>query len=457
MSFSHNQGERDLLDAAAKLLHRRLTPQSRLYALVEGVLDSSASPFSEIALPYTERLSRIAEPGHPQVGDMPPQPPTLRGRVGAVLVNVVRRMLFWYTGQIRAQNKRIAEAAREQARVLHELSAAEQRGRLALEETTQRLSEQQDELLALEQQLETLRAQAASLQEMLASVAAENRRAQEALRESHQGNTELREELQTIRHELREAKARLSQQELVLKRSLEPGTQVSPAISAELQRLDDHLFAEHTRVFRGERAEIRRRLGVYLPHAQRAYALTMNAPALDLGCGRGEWLELLAESDIAAQGVDSNRYFTQQCRELGLNAVEGDLVQFLRQAGSESCSVVSAIHVLEHVSFRDLVEVVDQAVRILKPGGIIIFETPNPKNVLVSSNNFYLDPTHRHPLPSDFLGFVIEARGLCELEVLALSPYPESFRLKESDCQAAGFINDHFFGPQDYGIVARKA
>jgi O-antigen chain-terminating methyltransferase len=102
-----------------------------------------------------------------------------------------------------------------------------------------------------------------------------------------------------------------------------------------------------------------------------------------------------------------------------------------------------------------MLEVIDQAVRLLKPGGIVIFETPNPKNLLVSTNNFYLDPTHHHPLPSEFLAFVIEARGLCEPEMIPLSPYPDCFHLQGAG-PAVEFINRHFFGPQDYGIIARK-
>jgi O-antigen chain-terminating methyltransferase len=74
----------------------------------------------------------------------------------------------------------------------------------------------------------------------------------------------------------------------------------------------------------------------------------------------------------------------------------------------------------------------------------------------VSSNNFYLDPTHRHPIPSDLLAFVVEARGLCDAKVMPLSPYPDYFRLPDSECPAVRFINDHFYGPQDYGIVAFK-
>ena len=142
---------------------------------------------------------------------------------------------------------------------------------------------------------------------------------------------------------------------------------------------------------------------------------------------------------------------------MGFDAVESDISQFLQTVPDESCSIVTAFHIVEHLPFRNVVELIDHAVRMLKPGGIAIFETPNPKNLFVSSNNFYMDPTHRNPIPSEFLAFLVEARGLCDPKVLHLSPYPDYFHLQQSDCPAVKFINDHFYGPQDYGIVARKA
>jgi len=154
LSKANESDRRRVLDSAAQILRKRVTPESRFHALMEDLADPAVSPFSEIALPYTERLSRMGEPGQPQIGDMPPQPPTLRGRLGAVLVNIVRRMLFWYTAQIRSQQKRIAEAAREQVRALHELSAAERRGREEVGDLTQRLASQEQ---LLEQQIEAFR------------------------------------------------------------------------------------------------------------------------------------------------------------------------------------------------------------------------------------------------------------------------------------------------------------
>jgi O-antigen chain-terminating methyltransferase len=265
------------------------------------------------------------------------------------------------------------------------------------------------------------------------------------------------EEMHAAEKQLRETEARVRHYELLLKTVLSAQKHPERELAREIPRLDDRLFAEHARAFRGDRAEIKRRLDVYMPHARAAWQATGNLPALDLGCGRGEWLEVLKEAGIPARGIDSNRELIAACRELDLEACEGDLPQMLRSIPDNSHAIVSAIHVLEHLAFPDLLEVVDHAVRILKPGGIAIFETPNPKNLFVSSNSFYLDPTHHHPLPSEFLAFILSARGFSDPQIFPLVPYPDSYRLDENGSQAAIFINEHFFGPQDYGIIAKKA
>jgi hypothetical protein len=98
----------------------------------------------------------------------------------------------------------------------------------------------------------------------------------------------------------------------------------------------------------------------------------------------------------------------------------------------------------------------DTTVRVLKPGGMAIFETPNPENVLVSSYSFYLDPTHRHPLPSHMVKFMVEARGLCRVEVMYLHPSDEP-RVEEAGLDVAKRFNDYFYGPRDYAVIGWKA
>jgi O-antigen chain-terminating methyltransferase len=94
---------------------------------------------------------------------------------------------------------------------------------------------------------------------------------------------------------------------------------------------------------------------------------------------------------------------------------------------------------------------------VLKPGGIVIFETPNPANVLVATEYFYFDPTHRNPLPSLLMRFVAEQRGLCRVEVLELNPWPEAFHLREPGSVVAERFNQLFYGPQEYAIIGWKA
>jgi O-antigen chain-terminating methyltransferase len=269
-----------------------------------------------------------------------------------------------------------------------------------------------------------------------------------------------------VRRQIHNERTRLVQQEFRLNLLLrevrkdshgEGLADAAQTIAEDIGHANDALFVEHARAFRGERAEIKSRLAVYVPYVQQAFAATTRAPALDLGCGRGEWLELLRETEIPASGIDWNHELIEGCRERGFHVSQGGIPRILSTIPDESLSIVTAFHVLEHIAFSDLLEVIDHAVRMLKPGGVAIFETPNPKNSFVSSNNFYLDPTHRHPIPSELLAFVVEARGLCDPKVMPLSPYPDHFHLSGSECPAVQFINDHFYGPQDYGIVAFKA
>ena len=159
---------------------------------------------------------------------------------------------------------------------------------------------------------------------------------------------------------------------------------------------------------------------------------------------------------VPASGIDWNRDLVAACRERGLDASEGDILQMLLSFTDESRSIVTAFHVLEHIAFETLLEVVDQAVRVLKPGGIAIFETPNPRNLFVSSNNFYLDPRISVPCQANSWRLLWKLRGLCDPTVIPLSPYPDHLHLAGSDCPAVQFINEHFYGPQDYGVVARK-
>jgi len=118
---------------------------------------------------------------------------------------------------------------------------------------------------------------------------------------------------------------------------------------------------------------------------------------------------------------------------------------------------VTAFHLIEHLPLDVLINFIDETVRVLRPGGIAIFETPNPENIIVGAFSFYLDPTHRRPLPAPMMKFLAEARGLYDVEIKYLHPYGEEFKLKDDKSEIAVRFERYFYGPQDYAIIGYKA
>jgi 2-polyprenyl-3-methyl-5-hydroxy-6-metoxy-1,4-benzoquinol methylase len=213
-------------------------------------------------------------------------------------------------------------------------------------------------------------------------------------------------------------------------------------------------FEDH---FRGTRDAIKARVGVYVPTIVDAGAGTAERPVLDLGCGRGELLEVLAENGLVARGVDLNHAMVLESRARGFDAIEGDALHYLRGIPEASLGAVIGLHVLEHVEFSTLVEIFDECVRVLQPGGVVIFETPNPKNLLVGACQFYIDPTHRTPLHPDTMAFVADSRGLTGVHIMPLHPVDDERRVPDVDSPAARILNEYLFGPQDFAVVAYRA
>ena len=228
------------------------------------------------------------------------------------------------------------------------------------------------------------------------------------------------------------------------------------SMAAEEKHALDAIYVSFEDRFRGTRAEIKERFRIYLPYLKERTIGTKQMPIVDIGCGRGEWLELLRENELVARGVDLNRLLLTQCKEMGFDVVEDDAIRYLRSLPDSSVGAVTGFHIIEHLPTDILVRVFDETVRVLKPGGIAIFETPNPGNVLVGTHNFYLDFTHRNPLPSQTVQFLLEARGLCNVQVLDLHPYPKSLQLKDDGSEVTKRFNEYFYGAQDYAVIGRR-
>lgn len=204
--------------------------------------------------------------------------------------------------------------------------------------------------------------------------------------------------------------------------------------------------------FRGSRELIKSRAKDYLPFLLPARELHGTAAALDLGCGRGEWLELLGELGFDARGVDINVAMLEEPLKLGLNVLQEDALTALRDVPTESQSIVSSFHLVEHLPFDDVLKLVRDAMRVLVPGGLLILETPNPENVRVATHTFYLDPTHRNPLPPELLGFVAQYMGFGRTKILRLREDPKL--PSESPLGLEGVMDG---AGRDYGLVAQKA
>jgi len=207
--------------------------------------------------------------------------------------------------------------------------------------------------------------------------------------------------------------------------------------------------------FRGSSEDILNRLTGYQPDIEAAAIRTGGKPALDLGCGRGEWLELMRRLDIPASGVDLNAAQIAEAREAGLAVEEMDARAALANAGDDSLSVISAHHLIEHIPFRDVAWIAREALRVLAPGGLLIFETPNPRNVLVGATSFHNDPTHLRPLTDPVLGVLLETAGYHPVETRFLHPHE---RLDEF-INRPGFdpeLAHLLFGPQDLSMLGQK-
>ena len=202
--------------------------------------------------------------------------------------------------------------------------------------------------------------------------------------------------------------------------------------------------------FRGTRALIQQRVAVYLPFVLPIAQRYPGLGVLDLGCGRGEWLQVLKDAGVNAEGVDADAGMLHGCAQWGLRVQRADALAFLQQQATASRICISLIHVVEHLPFEVLLRIVQEARRVLVPEGILIMETPNPENFSVGACSFYIDPTHRNPLPPPLLAFVPEYFGFERIKTLRLQENPQLH------AQSTYSMADVLEGiSPDYAIVAQ--
>jgi SAM-dependent methyltransferase len=228
--------------------------------------------------------------------------------------------------------------------------------------------------------------------------------------------------------------------------SVQPPTSVQSLLESFYFLLEDR--------YRGSREEITQRLLVYRNDFRAARDRTgASGPIVDIGCGRGELLDLLGEDGFQAIGVDLNDIQLEAARQHGGAVVQADAFDYLHSLDANSVLAVTGIHIVEHIPFPELVRLMQEVARVLKKGGVAVFETPNPRNLIVGATTFHFDPTHIRPLPPEVLQILLETVGFAHVATRPLHP-SETLEYMVRNHGLDRHVATLLFGPQDYAVIA---
>jgi O-antigen chain-terminating methyltransferase len=418
-------------------LRQRLEREEKAYAEALDALDALAGfPLPQEALAelpeLLARLNRLWE------APPPPESGGLKGRhhrsVWGVVSPALGRQQEFNAALVRALNGYLEETARLHARLRDVVSAlvryaqrlqplVDARDRVATGDATSRA-----ELI-----LESLD------------------RRQESLARRVSGLQALRDRVETVSEEVRAVRAALA------------GGPPPPATAAAAERAAEGApYAAFERRFRGSADDVRAKLATYVD------LFRERAPLVDLGCGRGEFLEMLREAGVAARGVESNAHLVQEDRARGLDVVEGDLLSFLRAQDGASLGGVFAAQVAEHLPPAVLQELLREAHRVLRAGGLLALETVNPRSVVGFLEVYLRDLTHERPLHPETLSFLAAAAGFTDVRVEMRAPVDPSNLLRPVPAAdlpplAVQAINENvarlnrlLYGPQEYVLLAAR-
>jgi O-antigen chain-terminating methyltransferase len=223
--------------------------------------------------------------------------------------------------------------------------------------------------------------------------------------------------------------------------------------STSVQALLERFYFTLQERYRGTREDIKQRLLVYRNDIRSASARAgILGPIIDIGCGRGELLEILQEDGFEAIGVDSNDTQLEVARLHGLAVIQAEAVVYIRALKDQSVLAIAGIHIVEHIPFVELMALMREVARVLKKGGVAIFETPNPRNLIVGATTFHFDPTHIRPLPAEVLELVLETVGFNEIERRVLHP-SETLEYMVANHGLDRHVATLLFGPQDYAVI----
>jgi O-antigen chain-terminating methyltransferase len=422
--------------AALEALRSRLEEEERAYAEVLAAVDRLASfPLpSEKSPEVRERLERLnllfSPPRRPAGGGLGG---ALRKRAWDALAPALERQTQFNTALVQLLNAHLARLDALHGH-LRELVGA-------IVHYAQRVEPLLDARARLGTALATTRSELV--------LEAFDRRL-ESLGRRLDGTGALRDRLETISEELRALRAGLSGP---------PPPEVARAVA---RAAEDSVYAAFENRFRGSREEIRRRVEGYVELFRDA------SPVVDLGCGRGEFLDALRAAGIPACGVDGNARTVQDCRARGLDVTAGDLLDFLRGRSDASLGGVFAAQVAEHLPPPVLTGLLAESHRVLRRGGLLLLETVNTRSVIGLLEVFHRDLTHERPLHPDTLSFLAAAAGFTDVRVELRSPVSPESRLQPVPAEglperSAAVLNENverlnalLYGPLEYALLARR-
>ncbi len=230
---------------------------------------------------------------------------------------------------------------------------------------------------------------------------------------------------------------------------------VNPVVTSSSS--SDSLYRRLEDALRGSEAHVRADVAPYVRLAQE------HQPLLDVGCGRGELLAACREAGITARGVDTNERSVSDLRQRGFEVELAGVPECFASIADGSLGAIAAMHVVEHLPVEALFALFREAARTLRPGGLLMIETPNAESIAVAASDFWRDPTHLAPRHAAALTVLGREHGFEIAEIRAVHELPEGMRIPilPNDApelqRVVHIINDRFFAPADLRVILRKA
>lgn len=231
-----------------------------------------------------------------------------------------------------------------------------------------------------------------------------------------------------------------------------------PQVKEILQPLEDWRYAGFENRYRGSEQEIKKQQASYVSYFKKG------GKVLDLGCGRGEFIEILEENGIEAEGIDINGQMIEICRDKGLNCQKADILKKLAEYEDGTLGGIFSSQVIEHLSPSYLRRMIELAYFKLSPASHIVLETINSASVFSLVQIYFLDLSHQKPVHPQTLKFLLESTGFEKVEIKysfplekeKLQDLPGSDEFTSILNQNIDNLNKLLYAPPNYAAIGLK-